>query len=949
MISKISNHTFLLFLFCLLLLPAAPAGAQWFYFGRNKVQYTDFDWHVLKTDHFDIYYYPEMEELAEQGANFAEEAYTYLENKFNFTINHRIPLIFYSSHLHFQQTNVTPSFIPEGVGGFFEFMKGRVVIPSDGNINQFRKVIYHELVHVFMHSKVYFVNKEHARFEGTYPPLWFVEGLAEYWSSEWDAQAEMVMKDAVLNNYVVPLSQMYRIYGSFMMYKEGQSIMQFIADHYGEEKILLLLENIWKYGRFSQVFEHVVGMSYKEFDDEWLYSLKKEYYPLLENHDLSKMVTGTVVRDGYNFKPAYYRDADGNEKVVFVGNRSGYSNIYMTDLKPLKKKDREELEVLVKGERTSRFESFHIFSSKIDVDSSGNLVFVAKSKENDALYIYHIPERRTVKRYQWRDIVSISSPVFSPDNESVAFTGVDFGGKQDLYILNLQTEQLVRLTSDFYEDRAPSFSPDGSKLVFSSDRTQFGKQWKYNLFVDDLESQMIYYLTAGLHQDNTPEWSPDGRFITFTSDRDSALNLWTADLSAISEWHPEAYQQVTLKQISRFANAAFDPEWAGTNRLLFTAYENNSFQIRLMDKVNEKVDSAVVVAQNQQLRGHRKWQFKRLSGSKVHSRLQYSKKYDLDIAQTQVSQDPFWGTTGGALLAFTDILGNDQYYLLVYNNSQSRGDFLKSFNLALSKVSLAKRINYGYGLFRFAGRYYNYKDGFFYEDRVGGSFTLSYPFSQFNRLEFNTSLSYSDKDVIGLRRRYAILTSNWLSFVSDNSIWYYTGPIEGHRYNFTIGNTYDLRWSNVNYYTLMIDLRQYFRLTPAFTYAVRVMTLYNEGKETRWFYLGGSWDLRGYRRWSIRGEKIAFMSHEIRFPFIDQLGVKFPFGGIGFRAIRGALFFDAGNAWNDQWNDLIGSFGFGFRMNLGGFLVLRLDIGRRTDFKEVSNSWFTQFFFGWDF
>ena len=125
--------------------------------------------------------------------------------------------------------------------------------------------------------------------------------------------------------------------------------------------------------------------------------------------------------------------------------------------------------------------------------------------------------------------------------------------------------------------------------------------------------------------------------------------------------------------------------------------------------------------------------------------------------------------------------------------------------------------------------------------------------------------------------------------------------------------------------------------------------LYNEGKETRWFYLGGSWDLRGYRRWSIRGEKIALISNELRFPFIDYLGIKFPIVGLGFRAIRGAIFFDAGNAWNDEWEGLIGSAGYGFRMNLGGFLVLRLDIGKTTDFKKFTSSWFTQFFFGWDF
>ncbi|MCB0285950.1 MAG: hypothetical protein KDE57_04780, partial [Calditrichaeota bacterium] len=242
-------------IFILLAVISETAVAQFFYFGRNKVQYTEFQWRILKTEHFDIYYYPEMEELAERGAHFAEESYADLENKFNFAVTRRIPLIFYSSHLHFQQTNVTPGHIPEGVGGFFEFLKGRVVIPSNGDINQFRKVIQHELVHVFMHAKVYYVNKEHGRFDGTYPPLWFVEGLAEYWSSEWDAQAEMVIKDAVLHNYMVPLSQMYRIYGTFTMYKAGQAILEYIAANYGEEKILQFMEDIWKHSKFSEVFQ----------------------------------------------------------------------------------------------------------------------------------------------------------------------------------------------------------------------------------------------------------------------------------------------------------------------------------------------------------------------------------------------------------------------------------------------------------------------------------------------------------------------------------------------------------------------------------------------------------------------------------------------------------------------------------------------------------------------
>jgi len=174
--------------------------------------------------------------------------------------------------------------------------------------------------------------------------------------------------------------------------------------------------------------------------------------------------------------------------------------------------------------------------------------------------------------------------------------------------------------------------------------------------------------------------------------------------------------------------------------------------------------------------------------------------------------------------------------------------------------------------------------------------------------------------------------------------------VEGQRYNLSVGNTFDIRFSNVNYWTFLADFRKYIRIAPKLTYASRYLALLNQGKETRWYYLGGSWDLRGYARWSIRGEKVVFTSHELRFPFIEYLGIKFPMLAMAFPGIRGAIFFDAGNAWNgSNFGRMLGSAGFGFRFNFAGFLVLRLDFGKTTDFRNVSDKWFTQFFFGWDF
>lgn len=255
-----------------------PVYSQFYFFGRNKVQYEKFEWKVLKTEHFDIYYYNETEQLAEIGGNFAEEVYEELKIKLNHVLTRRVPLIFYNTHIHFQQTNTTPGFIPEGVGGFFEFIKGRVVIPSTGSLNNFRHVIRHELVHVFMTNKVFRVLTDHRNPNEMLPPLWFVEGIAEYLSTEVDDQAEMVMRDAVLNNYFVPIANIFQIYGTFLMYKEGQSFLEFVKEIHGEEKIPLMLENFWMYSDFNKVIAYTLGKSIEDIDSEWLLYLKKKIF-----------------------------------------------------------------------------------------------------------------------------------------------------------------------------------------------------------------------------------------------------------------------------------------------------------------------------------------------------------------------------------------------------------------------------------------------------------------------------------------------------------------------------------------------------------------------------------------------------------------------------------------------------------------------------------------------
>jgi Tol biopolymer transport system component len=929
-----------------LLLVCAEAPAQFFYFGRNKVQYTDFDWHYMKTEHFDIYYYPEMKELAERGAFFAEESYKKLEVRFNHSLNNRVPLIFYSSHLHFQQTNTTGGFIPEGVGGFFEFLKGRVVIPSNGSIEQFRHVIAHELVHVFMHSKIARVLSDHRKPTDRITPLWFTEGLAEFWSTDWDTQAEMVMRDVVLNDLVVGLDDMDRIYGSFLMYKEGQNALQYIARTYGEEKILLLMENFWKASTFSEVFAITLGKTYREFDKEWLYALKKQYYPLLARNDAPSQATEDIVNEGFNAKPVVF-EHDSTREVFFIGNRTGYTGIYKRNLDE-RNKDVRSTNV-IQGEQSDEFEAFHPFQSRIDISRNGVLAFVTKSGENDALHLYDVMTGTRIETFQYRDLVSIGSTSWAPDGKRLAFTAIDKAGNNDLYILNITTRELRRITNDYYDDRDPAWSPRGDRIAFSSDRTPFGKHGKYNLFLYTVETSAIDYITYGDETYSAPAWSADGSRLAFTSDVDGMHNIWVMDMD---RQFPRGMRSMT--KVTHFTTAAFDPAWTRSGDLVFTAFENFSFQIKMVKDANAVCDTSTTVRLVDLYQKEKPWEARSVAGVSEVRTFRYEGDYSLDVAQSAISTDPVFGTSGGAVLALSDLLGNDQYYFLLYNTAQSQDELLSSFNVAVSRVSLAKRTSFAYGIFRFAGRRYDLRDRdeFYYERVFGGYLALSYPLSKFERIETSISLSNSNKEVIGtIEDRKALLLSNSVSFTHDNSLWGPSGPIDGNRFNVTLAFTSDIQYSNVNYYTVIADYRHYLRLSQRSAFASRFWIFYNDGKESRRFFMGGSWDLRGWPRWSIRGEKLWLTSQELRFPFIDQFAIRFPFGGVGFSSIRGALFFDAGNAWDEVYRETLGSVGGGLRLNFGGFLVLRYDIGKRIEqnFTKLQKGIFHQFFFGWDF
>ena len=242
---------------------SATGYAQETYFGKNKVRYKDFNWEFIQTRHFDIHFYEDAYPTAKFTATVLESAYVEITEELNYVIQKRVPVFVYNSHNDFQQTNIISSLIPEGVGGFTEAFKNRIVIPFSGSYEEFRHVLHHELTHAIVYDMIYgnMFSSLLSRQRLFNLPLWYAEGFAEYSSRHgWDYFSDMFVRDATINNYLRPPWML----GGFLAYKQGQAMVKYIAETYGEEQLGKILKKGKVHLTMNRALKESIGKTEEE-------------------------------------------------------------------------------------------------------------------------------------------------------------------------------------------------------------------------------------------------------------------------------------------------------------------------------------------------------------------------------------------------------------------------------------------------------------------------------------------------------------------------------------------------------------------------------------------------------------------------------------------------------------------------------------------------------------
>jgi hypothetical protein len=569
------------------LVSANPLRAQ-SYFGKNQVQYRHFDWQVIETEHFLVHYYPSERTAAVDAARMAERAYNRLSRILGHEFREKKPIMVFASRADFGQNNVTGD-LGEGTGGVTEPLRDRMLLPFTGDYRSFEHVLTHEMVHEFQ-----FDIFQRGRGAGgaissltqVNPPLWFMEGMAEYLSiGPDDPNTATIIRDAALNGHLPTIEQMTNRPDLYFPYRYGESFWAYIAQQWGDEIVGTILGDAPTMG-IGQAFRHETGKSLEDLGDEWRDAMQVRHLPQIAQLERPRKFAEAMLtkrRSGGEVFLAPALSPDG-KYIAFLSNGSFLRGQVFIDLWLADAHTGKRLARLVKSTFDPNYEELQLIYSQSSFSPDGKrLAFTALGEGTEYLYILDVERRKRIAQIKL-PLDGVTGPTWSPDGERLVFSG-DRGGITDLYMIDADGTHLRQLTDDKYGDIQPQWSPDGTMIAFATDR---GAGTDVSLLRFPKMRIAIYHVSDGTIEvlpdqaglNINPMWSPDTKSIAYVSDRTGIQNLFLYDLAS----HQHYQLTRVMGGVTALTEASPAISWARhTNRLAFTYYENGDYSIWSID------------------------------------------------------------------------------------------------------------------------------------------------------------------------------------------------------------------------------------------------------------------------------------------------------------------------------------------------------------------------------
>jgi hypothetical protein len=497
-------------------------------FGKNRIQYRQFNWQYLSGENFDVYYYDARKVVAQNALEFLETEFDRITDLIGYPPYFKTKVFLYNSLADLRQSNVGLNRTVYTVNGETEFIKPYVEVANLGTAQEFKEELLMRISELMV-NEMMFGGSLKDIFQSSILmnlPDWFVDGASLYVARGWSAEMDDYIRQIMTKRKAKKIMKLSGREAALA----GQSVWNFIAEKYGKSSV----GNILNYTRITRNEEKSVlitlGVSFKQLMNEWFryYSdmeakVNQSYVGLDNLERFSKFQNKTTVYTTVKISP------DG-QYLAYAENDRGSYIVKVRSLDTGK-----ERTIISGGSKVinQRVDYRHPLISWADANTLG---VIGIKKGEYVFWLYDLNTRSKLPRELDR-FSNIRSLNFS-GNGRLAVLSADFEGRNDLFLLSSRRDRVRRLTNDVYDDLDPSFVPSTNRIIFSSNRVtdtlktaktpEFGNlPDNYNLFVFDLDTtkNVLRRLTNTISKDVDP-LAFDNENFYYLSDQRGIVNLF---------------------------------------------------------------------------------------------------------------------------------------------------------------------------------------------------------------------------------------------------------------------------------------------------------------------------------------------------------------------------------------------------------------------------------------
>ena len=926
------------------------------YYQKNKIRYNNFQWRIYTTDHFEIYYYPEIEQHLERVTSYAESAYQQVSSDLKHDLAFKVPMVLFKTQSEFQQQNIEATELPEGVLAFAEPYRDRMVLPIDEPSDALYRLITHELTHIFEFD---IIPRSLLR-RGL--PLWVDEGLADHMTGYWNSFDLMTVRDAAISDNVPRMSDFQGVafVDGRLPYNLGHAAFEFIESKWGKEGLRQFLFALRKnvIGGGESAYEEAFRLKAEEFDEQFEKYLKDRFKPFRDKErptDYGRNLAPKRERTPYVSVISIEPSPSGDLMAVMAGNRKDQE----LDIILMSTKDSKVIRNLTSGFNKDR--GFEYIASPGGFRGNAvpwmswspvgdRIAYFARTEKIKTLILQNVVTKKIEKRIELKAVDMPESPDISPDGKEVAFSGLS-GAIGDIFVVNIETGELRNVTNDAFGDYSPTYSPDGKSLIYLARVSGNDK-----LFRLDLATGQKTQLTFGTHDEGGAQFV-DADTIVFPSTaldpnqqpaidpevarNGNIYNIWTLSLKTME------LRQYTDTLTANVSPIVLRDDQRG--KIAFITYYKGEYGIHTLNRDQPLHTVATAdfgtpgpVMDFQPPLNHT------LVKQNVRKKGTFEKLFLEGRPPVNVGVTSGGDLFGGTQVTFTDVLGDKQFNMFAASISQYR-------TLSFSYLNLSRRLQYAFQAYSQTQFYYGYQPGVLFDERLafldrdqaiatqtarGATLYGIYPFNRYARVELFGGLlqyeqAYNDQILQIIADEYqqenfgrSLFSSGTfmpigIAYVQETTVFREYGPLAGNTVR--IGYEYAPSWGNMlSRQTADVDARYYMRLGTNGVLAFRARGFKSWGEFPGYLYFGGNSEMRGYDYLQVLGNKAFFTNAELRFPVIEA--ALTPIGVIG--GLRGVFFFNFGGAgyegvptkiWTDEPFPYEPLLGFRPNNDLSGF------------------------------